>query len=63
MFWTHDVLLPQRLTSTDASGGVLSAAARAFCQVEVEAARDPSREGAAMAEFAEIVVLPRLGTR
>jgi len=63
MFWTHDVLLPQRLTSRDASGGVLSAAARAFRQVEVEAASDPSREGTAMAEFAEIVVLPRLGTR
>lgn len=62
MFWTHDVLLPQRRTSTDA-GGVLCAAARAFRQVEVEAASDPSREGTAMAEFAEIVVLPKFGTR
>ena len=63
MFWTRNVMLPQRLTSSDASGGLLWAAVRAFRRVEVEAASDPSCEGTAMAEFAEIVVLPRLGVR
>ena len=63
MFWTRDVLTPQRLISPDVSGAVLRAAVRAFRRAEVEAAGDPSREGRAMAEFAEIVVLPKLGTR
>jgi hypothetical protein len=42
------------------SGAVLRAAVRAFRRAEVEAAKDPSREARTMAEFAEIVVLPRL---
>jgi len=63
MFWTSDVLIPQRRTHPDASGPLLRAAVRTFRRAEVEAAKDPSCEGKAMAEFAELVVLPGLGER
>jgi hypothetical protein len=60
VFWTRSMFPPQRLASADVSGAVLRAAVRAFRRAEVEAAKDPSREARTMAEFAEIVVLPRL---
>jgi hypothetical protein len=60
MFWTRSIFTPQRLAGPDVSGAVLRAAVRAFQRAEVEAARDPSREARTLAEFAEIVVLPRL---
>jgi hypothetical protein len=60
MFWTRSMFTPQRWASPDVSGAVLRAAVHAFQRAEAETAKDPSREARAMAEFAEIVVLPRL---
>ena len=65
MFWKREVTTPQRLTDTDVRCTLLLAAMRAFREAEAEAGkrRDASREGRVMAEFAELVVLPRLSKR
>ena len=58
MFWKREAITARRLTNSDPRCTLLLAAIRAFRQAEIEAVRDPSREGRAMAEFAELVVLP-----
>ena len=63
MFWKREVVTPQRLTNSDVRCTLLLAAMRAFRQAESEAANDPSRPGRAMAEFAELSVLPGLNER
>jgi hypothetical protein len=63
MFWKREVITAQRLTDSDVRCTLLLAAMRAFRQAEIEAAKDPSREGRVMAEFAELVVLPGLSKR
>lgn len=63
MFWKREVITPQRLTQSDVRCTLLLAAIRAFRQAEIDGAKDPSREGRAMAEFAELVVLPVLTKR
>jgi hypothetical protein len=63
MFWKREVTTPQRLTNSDVRCTLLLAAVRAFRQAEIEAAKDASREDQAMAEFAELIVLPELSKR
>ena len=63
MFWKREVITPQRLTDSHLRCALLLAAIRAFRQAEIEAAKDPSRTGRVMAEFAELVVLPGLSKR
>ncbi len=63
MFWKREVITPQRLTDSDVRCTLLLAAIRAFRQAEIDGAKDPSREGRVMAEFAELVVLPALSRR
>jgi len=63
MFWKREVTTPRRLTNSDVRCTLLLAAVRAFRQAEIESGKDASREGRAMAEFAELVVLPELSKR
>jgi hypothetical protein len=58
MFWKREATAARQPAGSDMRCTLLLAAVRAFRQAEIEAARDPSREGRAMAEFAELVVLP-----
>jgi hypothetical protein len=58
MFWKREMITLRRPAGSDVRCTLLLAAIRAFRQAEIEAARDPSRAGRVMAEFAELVVLP-----
>jgi len=60
MFWKREAISARRLTGSDVRCTLLLSAMRAFRQAEIEAAKDPSRQGRVMAEFAELVVLPGL---
>jgi len=63
MLWKREAIPAQQQSGSDVRCALLLAAMRAFRQAEIEAAGDRSREGLALAEFAEIVVLPRLSNR
>jgi hypothetical protein len=63
MFWKREAIATRRLTDSDVRSTLLLSAMRAFRQAEIEAAKDPSRPGRVMAEFAELVVLPGVGKR
>jgi hypothetical protein len=63
MFWKREAISARRLTGSDVRCTLLLSAMRAFRQAEIEAAKDPSRQGRVMAEFAELVVLPGLSKR
>ena len=63
MFWKREAIAACRLSNSDLRCNLLLSAMRAFRQAELEAAKDPSRQGRVMAEFAELVVLPGLSKR
>lgn len=63
MLWKREPIPSLPRAGSDVRCALLLAAMRAFREAELEAARNPLREALALAEFAEIVVPPRLGLR
>jgi hypothetical protein len=60
MFWKPRVIDSPRPRGSDIYSALLLAAMRTFREVEADAAADRTREGLALAEFAELVVPPAL---
>jgi hypothetical protein len=63
MFWNPRVINSPRPAGSDVYSALLLAAMRTFREVEAGVDADRTREGMAMAEFAEIVVPPAPGGR
>jgi len=60
MFWKRELNPQVRLTDSDVRCTLLLAAVRAFKEAEAQAAQDAGKEDSLLAEFAELVVLPRV---
>ena len=63
MLWKREAIPAQPQAGSGVRCALLLAAMRAFREAELEAAGNPSREGLALAEFAEIVLLPNSSVR
>ena len=61
MFWNPRVINSSRPAGSDVYSALLLAAMRTFREVEADTSADRTREGLALAEFAELVVPPGLG--
>jgi hypothetical protein len=61
MFWNLRVIDLPGPRGSDVHSALLLAAMRAFREVEADTSADRTREGLALAQFAELVVPPGLG--